>query len=149
MPASRGSNEKATGRGWYQEIDRAGDAELNASDAPAFANVSGSVLFEGTTSVPKGASLRISNPVTGESFTSAISDKGQADFSTNSVRPGRYNVSLGTSEGFFLRKLSASGARLTGRTLEIGASSSVRIVGVATRGMGQVGGTLCTKTSRT
>ncbi len=140
VPASRASNEKASGRGWYQEIDLAGDAELNASDASAFANVSGLVLFEGTTSVPKGASLRISNPVTGESFTSAISDKGQADFSTNSVRPGRYNVSLGTSEGFFLRKLSASGARLTGRTLEIGASSSVRIVGVATRGMGQVDG---------
>ena len=80
-PASSDANERATSRSWYHEIDLAGDAELNAGDAPAFATVSGSVFFEGATSVPKHASLQISNPVTGESFSRPISDKGQVDFS--------------------------------------------------------------------
>ena len=140
MPASSAGNEASNSRGWYQEIDLTGDAELNPGDAPAFATVSGFVSFPGEASVPKGASVRISDPMTGASFASAISDKGQVDFSADAVRAGRYNLSLGSSQGFFLGKLSATGARLTGRTLEIGGGSSVHFVGVATRGVGQVDG---------
>ncbi len=140
MPASSAAGETANGRGWYQEIDLAGDAELNAGDAPAFATVSGSVSFPGEAGVPKDAAVRISDPGTGTSFASAVSDKGQVDFGTDAVRAGRYNLSLGSSQGFFLGKLSATGAKLTGRTLEIGGGSSVHFVAVATRGVGQVDG---------
>jgi Carboxypeptidase regulatory-like domain len=140
MPASSAGNEASDSRGWYQEIDLAGDAELNPGDAPAFATVSGFVSFPDEASVPKGASVRISDPMTGASLASAISDKGQVDFSADAVRAGRYNLSLGSSQGFFLGKLSATGARLTGRTLEISSASSVHFVGVAMRGAGQVDG---------
>jgi len=47
---------------------------------------------------------------------------------------------LGGGQRFFFSKLSVTGAKLTGRTLDIGSASSVRIVGVATRGLGQVDG---------
>jgi 5-hydroxyisourate hydrolase-like protein (transthyretin family) len=140
MPASGAGNEASDSRGWYEEIDLAGDAELNPGNAPAFASVSGFVSFPGEASVPKGAAVRISDPMTGTSFASAISDKGQVDFSADAVRAGRYNLSLGSSQGFFLGKLSATGARLNGRTLEIGGGSSVHFVGVAARGVGQVDG---------
>jgi len=140
MPSSSATNEKVVSRAWYQEIDLAGDAELNAGDAPAFATVNGSVSFPGATSVPKDASLRISNPVSGESFSSAISDKGQVDFSADAVRPGRYNVSLDGLRGFYLSKSSATGARLIGSTLEIGGENSVHVLCVAMRGIGQVDG---------
>ncbi len=140
LPALSSGNEKVPSRGWYQEIDLAGDAELNAGDAPGFATVSGSVFFEGATGVPKGASLQLSNPVTGESFFGSISDKGQVDFSARAVRAGRYTVSLGNNHGFYLSKLSATGARLIGRTLEISGASSVHVVAVATPGIGQVDG---------
>ena len=140
MSASSAANEMSNSRGWYQEIDLAGDADLNAGDAPAFATVSGSVFFPGETSVPKDASVRISDPVTGASFASAISEKGQVEFGADAVRSGRYNLSLGSSQGFFLAKLSATGGKLTGRTLEIGGGSNVHFVAVATRGIGQVDG---------
>ena len=140
MQASSAANETSNSRGWYQEIDLAGDTELSLGDAPAFATVSGSVFFPGEASVPKGSSVRISDPVTGASFASAISDKGQVDFGADAVRAGRYNLSLGSSQGFFLSRLSVTGARLTGRTLDIGGGSSVHFVGVATRGLGQVDG---------
>jgi hypothetical protein len=140
MSASGGLNEKTGSRSWYQEIDLAGDAEINASDAPAFATVSGSLIFEGATNVPKDSFLRLSNPATGESFTSAISDKGQVHFNGDGVKPGRYTVLLDNAHGFFLNKLSATGARMIGRTLDISGASSVHIVCVATRGIGQVDG---------
>ncbi len=140
MPASSAANETSNSRGWYQEIDLAGDAELNPGDAPGFASVSGSVSFPGEASVPKGAAVRISDLATGTSFTGAVSDKGQVDFGADAVRAGHYNLALGGSQGFFLSKLSATGARLTGRTLEIGGGSNVHFAGVAIRGLGQVEG---------
>jgi len=139
MPASN-ADDKASSRGWYREIDLFGDADLNAGDAPSLVTVSGSVIFQGETTAPKNPGIQLSNPATGESFYASISDKGQFDFK-DSVRPGRYNVALGNSaQGFFLSKLSATGAKIVGRTLDISGASNVRIVGVVARGLGQVDG---------
>ena len=140
MPASNAINEKAVGRGWYQEIDLAGDAELNADSAPGFATVSGSVFFPNAAGVPKNLSLVLSNPGTGESFRGSISDKGQVEFGADAIKPGRYNVSLASSQGYSISKLSATGARVIGRALEIAGASSIHITCVATRGLGQVDG---------
>jgi len=140
MPASSADDAKSASRGWYQEIDLAGDADLNAGEAPGFVNISGSVSFEGTKNVPRGSSIVLSNPATGENFAALISDKGQFDFKADAVRPGRYNLLLGGGQRFSFSKLSVTGAKLTGRTLDIASASSVRIVGVAARGLGQVEG---------
>jgi len=140
MSASGPDDAKSASRGWYREIDLVGDADLNAGEAPGFVKISGSVSFEGTTSVPKGSSIVLSNPSTGENFAAPISDKGQFDFKADTVRPGRYNLLLGGGQRFSFSKLSVTGAKLTGRTLDIGSASSVRIVGVVTRGLGQVDG---------
>jgi hypothetical protein len=139
MPASN-ADDKASSRGWYREIDIVGDADLNAGDAPSFATVSGSVIFQGEAAEPRMPGIHLSNPATGESFYAPVSDKGQFDFSMDSVRPGRYNVTCGNTQGLFLSKLSATGAKIVGRTLDISGTSNVRIVGVVTRGIGQVDG---------
>jgi len=140
MPASNAAGEKASNRGWYREIDLFGDADLNVGDAPSFVAVSGSVIFQGEATGPKNLAIQLSNPATGERFNTPLSDKGQFDFSNDTVRPGRYNVLLSSPQGFFFSKLSATGAKLVGRTLDIPGGSSVRLVGVVTRGLGQVDG---------
>ena len=140
MPASGPDGAKSASRGWYQEVDLVGDADFNAGEASGFVSISGSVSFEGTTSVPKGSSVVLSNPSTGENFAAPLSDRGQFDFKADAVRPGRYNLLLGGGQRFFFSKLSVTGAKLTGRTLDIASASSARIVGVATRGLGQVDG---------
>jgi len=139
MSGIYGPNGK--GRSWYHEIDLTGDAELNANETSAFATVSGTVFFENAASAPRDSFLLISNPATGEVFRSPISDKGQFDFTADSVKPGRYNVMLENAHGFFLKKISATGARMTGRTLEISGTSSVNLKGTASRGIAQVIGT--------
>jgi hypothetical protein len=141
MPPSTGLNEKGGGRAWYREVDLAGDAEVSASDGPSFASVSGSIFFQDAARAPSQASIQLTNPETGETLRSDIADRGEFDFKSDDVRPGRYLVALENTSGFFLQKLTATGAKVIGRTLEIGSTGSVRIAGVASRGAAQVDGT--------
>jgi hypothetical protein len=137
MPSSKDVNDKGVRRGGYREIDLAGDLEVNPNDSFGFATVGGSVSFEDARRVPKGVAMQLSNEETGENFGSEISDKGQFEF--EGVKPGRYTVVLQSGGGYFLRKMSATGAKLAGRTLEIG-SSSVHITATVGRGLAQVDG---------
>ena len=138
MPGSKAANEKGPNRSGYREVDLAGDLELNAYDASGFAAVSGSVSFEGAQRVPKGLAMQLSNEETGENFASEISDKGQFEF--EGVKPGRYTVVLQSGGGYFLRKMSATGAKLKGRTLEIATGGSVHVAAIVGRGVAQVDG---------
>jgi Carboxypeptidase regulatory-like domain len=138
MPGSKSVNDKGANRGGYREVDLTGDLEVNPNDGLGFATVGGSLLFEGAQRVPKGVAMRLVNEETGEGFGSEISDKGLFEF--EGVKPGRYTVVLQSGSGYFLRKMSATGAKLVGRTLEIGGSSSVQIVATVGRGLAQVNG---------
>lgn len=141
MPPSAGQNDKSGGRAWYREIDLVGDADISAADGPGFATVGGSIFFQDVSRVPKHASVQLANPETGETFRSDITDKGAFDLKSDEVRPGRYIIALENADGFFLQKLSATGARIVGRTVEIAAGGSVHISGIALRGAAQVDGT--------
>jgi 5-hydroxyisourate hydrolase-like protein (transthyretin family) len=138
MPSSKGGNDKGANREGYREVDLAGDLDVNANDSSGFVSVGGSVLFEGAQLVPKGLAMQLSNQETSENFAGEIRDKGQFEF--EGMKPGRYTVALQGSGGYFLRKMSVTGAKLTGRTLEIGSSSSVHIAATVGRGVAQVDG---------
>ena len=141
MPPATGPNDKGGSKAWYRDIDLAGDADISASDGPSFVSVSGSIFFQDTARVPWQASLQLTNPETGETFRTDITDKGEFDFRSDEVRPGRYVIALENLSGFFLQKLTATGAKVMGRTIEIGSTGSVHISGIASRGAAQVDGT--------
>ncbi len=82
--------------------------------------------------------MGLSNDETGENFGTEVSDKGQFEF--EGVKPGRYTVGLQSGSGYFLRKMSATGAKLTGRSLEISSGNSVQITATVARGLAQVDG---------
>jgi len=138
IPASTGSSEKGGSKGWYREIDLSGDADISASEAPGFVTITGTILFENS-AVPKGASIQLLNPDTGETFRGEVDDKGEFDFPSDNVRAGRYLLSLSTS-GFYLKKVVATGARLSGRAIDIGPNGNVRLAAIASRGEGRVDG---------
>ena len=141
MPPSTGLNDKGgSGRAWYREIDLTGDAEINAAEGPSFANISGSIFLQGVPQVPGHVSIQLQNPDTGESFRTSLSSRGEFDFNSDSVRPGRYLVSL-ESNGWVLQKLAATGAKVAGRMLEVTGTGAIHLSGVAYRGAAQVNGT--------
>jgi len=141
IPPSTGANDKSNSRGWYREIDLTGDADLSASEGPAFATITGTILFEDSR-VPDHSLIQLMNPDTGETFSNEISPNGTFEFNSNNVRAGRYLVTLGTPQRFYLKKLVATGARMVGRTLEVGPGSSVHLAAIAARGAGRVDGTV-------
>jgi len=139
IPASTGANEKSNTRGWYRDIDLSGDADINISESPSFATISGIILFPDH--VPPHVAIQLSDPTTGETLRSDINQRGEFDFRSDNVRPGRYQIGLETAGGYSLVKLAATGAKISGRTIEVGNSANVRISGIATHGAAQVTGT--------
>jgi 5-hydroxyisourate hydrolase-like protein (transthyretin family) len=139
IPASTGANEKGSTRGWYRDIDLSGDADINISESPSFVTISGIILFPDH--VPPHVAIQLSDPTTGETLRSDINQRGEFDFRSDNVRPGRYQIGLETAGGYSLVKLAATGAKVSGRTIEVGNSANVRISGIATHGAAQVTGT--------
>ena len=139
IPASTGANEKGSTRGWYRDIDLSGDADINISESPSFATISGIILFPDH--VPPHVAIQLSDPTTGETLRSDINQRGEFDFRSDNVRPGRYQIGLEAAGGYSLVKLAATGAKVSGRTIEVGNSANVRISGIATHGAAQVTGT--------
>jgi 5-hydroxyisourate hydrolase-like protein (transthyretin family) len=139
IPADSGLGGKVASRGWYREVDLSGDTDVNVSDAAGFVNLSGTILFPGH--VPLHAAVLLSNPTTGESFRSDIDEHGAFDFKSDNVRQGRYQVGLEAASGYSLENLAATGAKISGRSIDISGSGNVRISGIATHGAGQVNGT--------
>ena len=134
------THAKNENRGWYQEIDLTADAEVAATNGSEFAAVSGTVVFEGAPQVPTGAWILLTDREARRSFTAKISKQGLFDFKNDEIRAGRYEFALMDPERFFLNRMSASGARFTGRILEVGSASSVRITATASRGAARVNG---------
>ncbi len=139
VPAGTGGNDKASSRDWYRDIDLTSDTDINIADSPGFVNVGGTILFPAH--VPQHVAVQLSNSVTGESFHSDIDQRGEFDFKSDNVRPGRYTVGLEATGGYTLEKLAATGAKVAGRTIDIGNNANVRISGIATQGAGRVTGT--------
>ncbi len=136
-----GSAREKDAAGWYQEVDLSGDVEMNAVSSPGFADVSGIIRFQGTTSPPREVFFVLRNRETGEMFNTAISADGQFAFREDRLRPGSYEVMLGNAQGFGLQKMAVTGATVTGRTLEIMTAGTVHVAGIASHGVGQVNGT--------
>ncbi len=139
IPAPTGATEKSGTHGWYRDIDLSGDADINISESPSFATISGIILFPDH--VPPHVAIQLSDPTTGETFRSDINQQGEFDFRSDSVRPGQYQVGLEAAGGYSLVKLAATGAKVSGRTLEVGNNANVHISGIATHGAAQVTGT--------
>ena len=98
IPASTAVNEKGGTRGWYREVDLSGDADINVSDSPGFATISGIILFPAH--VPPHVSVQLSDPTTGETMRSDINQRGEFDFRSDNVRPGRYQLGLEAARGY-------------------------------------------------
>ncbi len=137
MPESAG---KRRGTGWYKEIDLAGTVELDPSESPSLASVSGAVVLEGATRPISTMNVVLTDRTSREQFYTKVSDKGMFDFKDDEIRPGTYDVELANAPGFHVKKLLAKGAKTAGQTIEIGGGGSVQLVCTATRALAQISG---------
>ncbi|HEY6307423.1 MAG TPA: carboxypeptidase-like regulatory domain-containing protein [Candidatus Angelobacter sp.] len=122
-----------------QEIDIDSNGEIDSNQANVYVPVSAKVQFDG--GAPAGQpTLQLLNKKSGEAVSAPIGSDGTLVF-RQGVVPGAYEVSLFTNSGAYAKSITAAGARVTGRTIEIRPGAEVRLAIGATVGQGSITGT--------
>ena len=120
-----------------REVDISNNAEVDAAEGSSSVSVSGMVSFEGDP--PPQLVVGLTNPKLSQArFGSAISANGQVEYPP--LPAGVYEVFLPNSQGWFLKTLSATGAKVRGRSIEIGSSETVQLALVLSKGVGRIDG---------
>src|SRR5207237_213071 len=122
-----------------KEVDLNSEGEVSASPAAAAVSVEGKVQL--TSALPKNsrAAVRLFRPDIDQPIVAEIDDKGHFVFPDGSIRPGRYYVFL-LNAANHIEKVVAEGARVKGRSSELGAGDAARITITVAPGMGTING---------
>lgn len=127
-------------RGWFKEMDLSGTVELDPSESPPLAAVSGAILFEGGR--PSGRiDIVLINRATDEMLAAEVTPQATFDFKDSEVRPGAYDVALNIAQGTQISSLQTNGARVNGKTLNL-TGGSVQLTVTATRSLARINGTV-------
>jgi hypothetical protein len=126
--------------GQEREIDVSGSGELDTSHDRSLASFKGTVSLEAGASMPAQAFIVLRDKKSGRVVSDRFNAKNEVEISQG-VAAGSYEVSLQTNQDVYIKSLSATGARATGRTLDIKGSSPVKVNMVVAKGEGTVRGT--------
>ncbi|HXY26516.1 MAG TPA: carboxypeptidase regulatory-like domain-containing protein [Candidatus Acidoferrum sp.] len=131
-----------------QSLSLLGDTDVDLHPHGALATVSGVVLFNAPSSAalglvsparpqpePADADETISNFTltlrslkSGDSYDAAISRNGEFSFAGSTLPPGLYEVEIGAQEGLRVGTVEATGAVVSGRTVEVPADRPVKLI---------------------
>ena len=120
-----------------QSLNLQQSGDLDLSTAASLEAVHGIVKFDD--SPPQNAFLQFRNVSSGNSMGTRVNERGE--FSVQPEAPGRYVALLGNAPGYAIRSIAATGARVSGRTVEIMGAQPVEISIVASKGVGTINGT--------
>jgi hypothetical protein len=123
-----------------QEIDATRDAAVNLTESADEAAVSGKVDITGTVGFPDPAGIALRSAETGSNYLANISKEGKNEFQITDVKPGSYNVLVENAPGFYVDKVQAVGATVSGNHLAIGSATQVRLTVRIGQGLGRVEG---------
>jgi hypothetical protein len=121
-----------------QRVNITNDGELDLADEPGAIAVTGTVKSEGADTPGNRGSIRFRNHEASQDVSSAISKTGELQ----PVRlvPGRYVLSRLSADGSAISNISATGAKVTGRTVEIKGPGPVQLTIFTASGLGKVEG---------
>jgi hypothetical protein len=123
-----------------QSLQLTGDTEINAWDAPPSATVSGVITMDDGSPLPQPAFLRLHSRAAGAVFDAQSQAHGEFSFNGQAIPAGIYGVTIAQPPASAVRSMSATGAKVSGRTVEIGSSPDVRLSVVISKGSGVVKG---------
>jgi hypothetical protein len=123
-----------------QTVDLTGDTEINAMDALLSPTVTGVVTMEDGSSPPQPVFLTLHDAMSGAAFHTRAQANGEFSFNDQAIPAGTYGVTIGQPPASAVRSMSATGAKVSGRTVEIGSSPDVRLSVVVSKGSGMVKG---------
>ena len=135
-----------SGKEWknqIRELDVSSDSEIDASE-----NSTGTVYIRGTVQSPQpgpfppGTYVRFFNRDTHEGFGAPVSDTGKFEFSQNFSSTSAYEVVVIYPRRAIVDKITASGAKVVGRTLTFPRNGTVDLTLTLLPGAGRIDGTV-------
>jgi hypothetical protein len=120
-----------------REVDLASNGEIDKSPGRPTASVTASVQFDPASASLKQLGIQLANKDTRQVLSEQISAEGQAEF--KAVPPGNYEISVNANDAF-IKSISATGATVAGRAMEIKGPDPVKLVLVVAQGQGHVTG---------
>jgi Carboxypeptidase regulatory-like domain len=122
-----------------REIDINSSGDITSYPGITYVPVTAKVQFD--SAAPSGqVYLQLLNKKSGAISTERVGSDDELAF-RQGVLPGSYEVSLSRSSGVYLKSVTAAGATVNGRTLEIRPGSTVELTINAVRGQGTIAGT--------
>lgn len=118
-------------------LNLGGDASVDISEAAPFASISGVVKMDDGT--PFSGHVEFHNRTTDQRFAANVQEGGEFQLPSG-LASGSYDIAVSGPTPRAVRTLSATGGRLSGRSLQITAGQDVRMTVVASNGTGRVTG---------
>jgi 5-hydroxyisourate hydrolase-like protein (transthyretin family) len=118
-----------TGKDWknqVREVDISSDGEIDAADNLFFPlSIHGRVQIPQEATLASRSYIRFYNRETNESFGGPVSQKGEFDISQRIMGSPEYEVAVIDARGLIVQKVTATGAKVVGRTLVLPRSGAV------------------------
>src|SRR6266852_2671090 len=133
------SNKNGETMSRSQEIQLAGNAEMTLSDANASGTVSGVAKLESGVALVPAPTILLRTKGSGERFEAQADQNGEFSLKDQAVPPGTYDVLI-QSATVAVKSLSATGAKASGRRVEMTGGQDVRLKVMLSEGTGRVTG---------
>jgi protocatechuate 3,4-dioxygenase beta subunit len=127
---------------WTEHLTLSTDAEVGVSERPESATVKGVVKMESGALRVQQWFVRLRKIATGEMQTAQVSEKGEFEFPTQPVLPGTYEVSVENTQDARVSRITASGAKVMGQSVQIPGAGAVALTITLRQGLGRVNGTV-------
>ena len=122
-----------------QDISLRGDTEVDAAAVASLEQIHGRIKYSGT-KTPQNAFIQFRD-ANARGGMGARPDE-QGEFKVQPSHAGRYVIALLNAPGYAIRTISATGARISGRTLDLSGAEPVELTIEASEGVGQIDGTV-------
>jgi hypothetical protein len=123
-----------------QTVQLASDSEISAPETLSSSSLSGVVKMDDGSALSRPVLLRLQSAATGAGLDAQSELTGEFALKGQNIAPGTYDVTVPGPRAYVVRSLSATGAKVSGRSVETGSAQDVRLTVVVSEGSGQVTG---------
>ena len=140
MTIMRSTQAMRSTAGVTQEVDLEDGTELTLAGGSNPSTVNGELSIDGQPGGGEGLVVRLVGKGSAAAFATAVK-AGKFEFS-QTIPPGTYEVGLaGNQNDQYIKAIAVTGAKISGRALQISSGNAVKLSISAGAGMGQVDGT--------
>lgn len=132
-------NEEPEQPARVREVDLVADTELDANEMAPAATVSGTVRLANGQAPAKPPTIVLRRGAMRRSFDAGANASGDFAFPQGFAK-GTYAVVMSSGDDLFIRRVTATGAKLAGRMLHINGSDPVKLSVVVSAGAGKIEG---------